>query len=134
MNEDVKQLSFESPSKSPSRSPAKKDKKITEKRKLFNDKKHVLASTFLVELDQTITNGQIASMAASTGGVQIIWSKKLSSTAGRANWKREAICSKNTDGSVVNTTHRHYASIELAEKVIDDEGQLSPNHCIVKVS
>ena len=66
-------------------------------------------------------------MADSTGGIRIIWSKKLSSTAGRANWRREISRSKNADGFVSNTFHRHYASIELAEKVIDDEGQLSPN-------
>ena len=66
-------------------------------------------------------------MADSTGGIRIIWSKKLSSTAGRANWRREIIRSKNADELVSNTCHRHHASIELAEKVIDDEGQLSPN-------
>ena len=77
---------------------------------------------FLAEVDRTITNGQIASMADSTGGIQIIWSKKLLSTAGRANWRREAIRSANAGGSVSNTTHRHHASIELAEKVIDNEG------------
>ena len=60
-------------------------------------------------------------MADSTGGIRVIWSKKLSSTAGRANWRREAIRSKNADGSIRDTTYRHHASIELAEKVIDDE-------------
>lgn len=113
------------------KSSAKKDKKLFEQRKLFDDKKHELATAFLAEVDRTITNGQVASMAQSTGGIQIIWSKKLSSTAGRANWRRDAIRSKNADGVVSNTTHLHYASIELAEKVIDDEGQLSLIHSIV---
>lgn len=63
-------------------------------------------------------------MAESTGGIRIIWSKKLSSTAGRANWRREAVRSKSGDGTVCTTTHRHHASIELAEKVIDDEDRL----------
>lgn len=104
------------------KSPAKRDKKIIEKRKLFNNEKGKLATDFLAEVDEIITNGQVAAMAHSTGGIHIIWSKKLSSTAGRANWRREAICSKNADGTVSNTTHRHHASIELAEKVIDSEG------------
>ena len=113
--------------KSPSKSPAKTDKKILEQRKLFKERKQELAIAFLAEIDRTITSGQVASMADSTGGIRIIWSKKLSSTAGRANWRREIIRSRNADGVVSNTFHRHYASIELAEKVIDDEGQLSPN-------
>jgi len=66
-------------------------------------------------------------MAKSAGGIQIIWSKKLNSTAGRANWKREALRSKPADGSTssaTTTTYRHHASIELAEKVIDDADRL----------
>ena len=66
-------------------------------------------------------------MAESAGGIQIIWSKKLNSTAGRANWKREALRSKPADGSTSSaptTTYRHHASIELAEKVIDDADRL----------
>lgn len=116
------------------KSPAKRDKKVIEQRKLFDNQKHKLATYFLTEVDEKLTNGQVAAMAHSTGGVQVIWSKKLFSTAGRANWRREAICSKNADGIVSNTTHRHHASIELAEKVIDNEGQLSPNRTIVEIS
>lgn len=132
MDKDEELSPAECPHKVPMKSPAKKDKKVIEQRKLFDEKKHELGTVFLAELDQTITNGQIASMAQSTGGVHIIWSKKLSSTAGRASWRREAIGSKNDDGYVSNTTHRHHASIELAEKVIDDEGEISPNHPIMK--
>ena len=113
--------------KSPSKSPTRTGKKSLEERKLFKEKKQELAIAFLAEIDRTITSGQVASMADSTGGIRIIWSKKLSSTAGRANWRREIIRSKNADGLVPNTFHRHHASIELAEKVIDNEGQLSPN-------
>lgn len=104
------------------KTPARKDRKAVLQRKLFDDTKHELATTFLAEVDQKISNGQLASMADSTGGIQIIWSKKLSSTAGRANWRREVVRSKNADGYVSTNTHRHHASIELAEKVIDDEG------------
>ncbi len=124
----------ESPHRSPLKSSAKMEKKMIEQRKLFDGRKDKLARAFLAEVDQTITNGQIASMADSTGGIKIIWSKKLSSTAGRANWKREVLHSKNADGSVSNTTHRHHASIELAEKVIDDEGQFDPNLAIIETS
>ena len=116
------------------KSPTKRDMRIVEQRKLFHDRKHKLATTFLAEVDEKITNGQVASMALSTGGIQFIWSKKLCSTAGRANWRREAIRPKNADDCVSNTIHRHYASIELAEKVIDNEGQLSPNRIIIGTS
>ena len=122
MHENEESSPSESPRKTSMKSPAKRHKKVIEQRKLFDDRKHELATAFLAEIDQKITNGQVASMAQSTGGIQIIWSNKLSSTAGRANWRREAIRLKNADGFVSNTTHRHHASIELAEKVIDDEG------------
>ena len=131
-DEDEKLSPSEFARKSPSTSPAKKDKRIIKQRKLFDDKKHELATAFLAEIDQRITNGQIVSMANSTGGVQIIWSKKLSSTAGRANWRRETIRTQSAGGSASNTTYRHHASIELAEKVIDDEGQFSPSQIIME--
>ncbi|MCJ1381900.1 hypothetical protein MMC17_005012 [Xylographa soralifera] len=113
-----------SPRRSPLKSPAKRDKEAIERKKIFDEKKHDLATTFLEELDQTVADGQVASLAAATGGIRIIWSKKLNSTAGRANWKREAIRTKNVDGTTSSTTYRHHASIELAEKVIDDEDRL----------
>ena len=125
VGEDEDEISpSESPRKrSPNKSPAKRDKVATENRKAFDDKKHDLATSFLTEVDQAIGDGQVASLAESTGGIKVVWSKKLSSTAGRANWRREAIRSKSADSTVSITTHRHYASIELAEKVIDDEGR-----------
>ncbi|KAI4260520.1 MAG: hypothetical protein LQ352_000216 [Teloschistes flavicans] len=110
--------------KSPSKSPVKPDKQDAEKRKAFNEKKHQVAALFLDELDRTIMDGQIAKLAESTGGVHLVWSKKLQSTAGRANWRREAVRSKDADGAISSTRYRHHASIELAEKVIDDEDRL----------
>ncbi|KAL8951677.1 MAG: hypothetical protein Q9222_002357 [Ikaeria aurantiellina] len=110
--------------RSPSKSPAKKDKQAAENRKVFNEKKFDLAASFLEELDHAITGGKIAELAALTGGVKLIWSKKLQSTAGRANWKREAIRSKDANGNPSTTKSRHHATIELAEKVIDDEDRL----------
>ena len=112
-----------SPRKSSRKTPSGKCKDDVAKRKEFNLKKHDLATAFLQELDETVANGQVGSMASSTRGIHIIWSKKLNSTAGRANWKRETLKSKSADGTTTTTTYHHHASIELAEKVIDDEGQ-----------
>ncbi|OBT69070.1 hypothetical protein VE03_01271 [Pseudogymnoascus sp. 23342-1-I1] len=117
-----------SPTGSPKKpaAPAKKDKALLERKKQFNASKHALALSFLRELDDHITDGRVSALAASTGGVTIVWSKKLNTTAGRANWKREAIRSRPAAGSSLppTTTYRHHASIELAEKVIDDEDRL----------
>ncbi|KAF7876628.1 hypothetical protein EAF04_001713 [Stromatinia cepivora] len=103
--------------------PARLDKDF---KKAFSTAKHTIASDFLAELDSKITSGRIAQLSASTGGVQIIWSKKLITTAGRANWRRETIKppSLNIDSQETSVKYRHYASIELAEKVIDDENRL----------
>ncbi|KAL5354086.1 hypothetical protein ACLOAV_000171 [Pseudogymnoascus australis] len=105
---------------------AKKDKALLERKKQFNESKHAVALSFLRELDDEITDGKVSALAASTGGVSIVWSKKLNTTAGRANWKREAIRSRPALGSsgAPTTTYRHHASIELAEKVIDDTDRL----------
>lgn len=111
-----------SPRKSPSKRPVNLDKEAIQRRKIFNEKKNGLAISFLKDLDQKITNGQVGILAAAAGGIHIIWSKKLNSTAGRASWKREGTHSKSTDGTV-STTYRHHASIELAEKVVDDESE-----------
>lgn len=98
-----------------------------EAKKSFSSEKDGIAVTFLRELDEKITEGKLSEMAALTGGIKIIWSKKLNTTAGRANWKRETIRSTviGVGGkSEAIITYRHYASIELAEKVIDDEERL----------
>ncbi|KAL8909315.1 MAG: hypothetical protein Q9207_000325 [Kuettlingeria erythrocarpa] len=109
---------------SPAGSPTKSNKEAAEKRNAFNERKYEMAASFLKELDETIVNGQIAILAEPTGGVRLVWSKKLQSTAGRANWRREAIRCKDADGTVTTTEFRHHASIELAEKVIDNESRL----------
>jgi predicted SprT family Zn-dependent metalloprotease len=115
-----------------STSPSKKkqsvgDPKKYEAKKSFALKKHDIAEAFLRELDESVTDGKVSEMATLTGGVKIIWSKKLNTTAGRANWKRETMRSttRGLDGNPEpKITYRHYASIELAEKVIDDEERL----------
>lgn len=116
-------LDAPSPSTSPRKSPTKKDKSALQAKKDFESRKHQLAGDFLEELDSKVTNGQIAELAASGGGVKIIWNKKLNSTAGRANWRKECIKTTHSDGTV-DRKYRHIANIELAEKVIDDSDRL----------
>lgn len=94
-------------------------------KKAFEQSKHELADKFLHELDTHITDGKISELSAATGGIRIDWTNKLNTTAGRANWKRETIKRKDGDtGAVTSVRYKHHASIELAEKVIDDEGRL----------
>ncbi|WYZ43034.1 hypothetical protein EsH8_VI_000733 [Colletotrichum jinshuiense] len=116
--------------KSPAKGPAKAkgnksdSAKQKETKKAFEQSKHEIAQEFFRELDDTITQGRLQSLAESTGGIKINWSTKLNTTAGRANWRRETVRSKSPDGTEKSVTHRHHASIELAEKVIDDEHRL----------
>jgi predicted SprT family Zn-dependent metalloprotease len=104
-------------------SPSKKSRAELDAKKDFESRKHQLAEDFLVELDHKITDNKIKDLAALTGGVKFIWSKTLNSTAGRANWRRETTTRRNLDGTTT-ITQKHHASIELAEKVIDDEERL----------
>jgi predicted SprT family Zn-dependent metalloprotease len=108
---------------SPIKSPTKRTKAEVQAKKDWNTRKHQIAQEFLVQLDNKVTQGQVAKLSGSTGGIKLIWSKTLNSTAGRANWKRETTKSQQPDGSM-KVTHKHFASIELAEKVIDDEDRL----------
>jgi predicted SprT family Zn-dependent metalloprotease len=110
-----------SPKKS---SPMKRSQAEVQAKKDFAARKHAIAEAFLIELDQTITSGQIAALSASTGGVRLVWSKTLNSTAGRANWRRETVKIRSSPTEPATTKQKHHASIELAEKVIDDEERL----------
>ncbi|KAK6397515.1 hypothetical protein LTR65_006492 [Meristemomyces frigidus] len=114
-----------SPTTSPrkARSPAKRTKAEIVAKKDWETRKHRIAEDFLAELDRTVTDGKVGELAESTGGVRFIWSKTLNSTAGRANWKRETTKTRYPDGTT-SVVHKHHASIELAEKVIDDEDRL----------
>lgn len=113
-----------SPRKSPTKTPGKRDKATIERKKAFDERKDQFAIDFLKELDEKVASGRVGALAESAGGIKVIWSKKLNSTAGRANWKRETLVSKGA-GGVSTKMYRHHASIELAEKVIDDEGMVS---------
>jgi len=109
----------------PAMSNAQQDRIARDAKKAFSQRRNELAQNFLTELDETITNGQIAKLAEETGGVKIVWTKRLNTTAGRAQWKRETVtkCIPQPDGSLA-LQYRHHASIELAEKVIDDDDRL----------
>ncbi|TLD29107.1 hypothetical protein PspLS_03410 [Pyricularia sp. CBS 133598] len=115
-------------------SPTKKEQAVQrEAKKSFEASKHEIASRFLRELDQVITEGRLTKLAESTGGIKLQWTKTLNTTAGRANWRRETIQRKhsraaagaNAPAEIVTTTEcRHHATIELADKVIDNEDRL----------
>lgn len=122
-----------SPNQSPTASPRKtgiisrpSKKQAAAVKKAFDAQRQEKAESFFNEIDDRLNKGEVRRLAESGGGVQIIWSKKLNSTAGRANWRQEAI--KHLDPSSNSYTtvgYRHVASIELAEKVIDDENRLN---------
>lgn len=121
----TQQEDSDSPSASPKKtqSPSKRSRAEIEAKKDFENRKHQLVEDFFRELDERITDGKISELAASTGGVKLVWSKTLNTTAGRANWKRETQKVRNLDGTTT-VIKRQHASIELAEKVIDDEERL----------
>lgn len=138
------------------RAEAEKRKALLARKKEFDDKKAHFAEEFFRALDNAVTCGQIQRMAAKTGGVKIVWSKTLQTTAGRANWKRErthhkeegrepyssSAASSSTSLPLSSTSSssssssfssaatsssclsRHYATIELAERIIDNEERL----------
>ena len=114
-----------SPRRSPTKTPGRRDKAAIERKKAFDERKVQLAVDFLKELDLKVADGRVGVLAESAGGIKVIWSKKLHSTAGRANWKRETLVSRNSTAGAGTKIYRHHASIELAEKVIDDEGRFA---------
>jgi len=71
----------------------------------FNVEKVYQAKEFVRELDKKLTGGQISDMTACTGGVKILWKKRLTTTAGQADCKRGLYPS---------------ATIELSDKLVDD--------------
>ncbi|KAJ5082857.1 hypothetical protein N7532_011900 [Penicillium argentinense] len=99
---------------------AEKNKAAKARRLSFDNKKADFAQTFLTVLDNAVSGGKVGQIAESTGGVKITWSKTLQKTAGRASWKGERI--RDANGRTINI--KHHASIELAERIIDDEYRL----------
>ncbi|KAI8627492.1 hypothetical protein F5Y19DRAFT_486737 [Xylariaceae sp. FL1651] len=120
-------------------SPEKKQAK-----KAFDAVKEDLARTFLLELDKVITEGRLAQLTESTGGLRVVWSNTLLTTAGRAHWKCKTTTTSaskppvpsassssassslttTTMKTTTTTTTQHYASIELATKVLSNEADL----------
>ncbi|KAI1294114.1 hypothetical protein F5Y03DRAFT_373426 [Xylaria venustula] len=117
-------------------SPEKKQAK-----KAFDAVKEDLARDFLAELDRVITDGKLEELTEATGGLRIVWSNTLQTTAGRAHWKcktttttskQPPISSKVSTGAAApsgttttkTTSTQHYASIELATKVLANESDL----------
>lgn len=133
-----------SPAKNKSMAP--KPVSAREAKKAFEKEKHEMAEQFLKELDTVITGGKLSELAASTGGIKLNWTNKLNTTAGRANWKRETIKGTTSTTTSVSTSstaagrkpsktsatntstgiiqYKHHASIDIAEKIIDDEHRL----------
>ncbi|KAJ5640560.1 hypothetical protein N7528_000185 [Penicillium herquei] len=96
------------------RKKAKEDEK--NQKSAWDSSKDALAKDLLHELDQRVTDGEFSRLTKDSGGVKIIWSKTLVSTAGRANYKY---------GSKQPGSPRiHTGSIELAEHIITDEYRL----------
>lgn len=97
-------------------------------KRAFNMRKKQLAEEFLQTVDDKISGGEVAKKTASTGGVKIIWSKTLRTTAGTAKWRMEK--SRGTSGQVqpgnpsLSDSVRHHATIDLSEKVVDSEEKL----------
>jgi predicted SprT family Zn-dependent metalloprotease len=99
-----------------------------EAKEAFESTKHELARDFLCELDDTITDGKLAELSASTGGIKLVWTNKLHTTAGQAHWKRKKIRHSmplaSSTLSATRTSYQHYASIELAEKIVNSPDRL----------
>ncbi|KAI0443052.1 hypothetical protein F4803DRAFT_516667 [Xylaria telfairii] len=101
-------------------SPEKKQAK-----KAFDSIKDDLARDFLAELDEVITDGKLSRLTETTGGLRIVWSNTLQTTAGRAHWKCKTTTTTSRQPSTPSTTTtQHYASIELATKVLCNESDL----------
>lgn len=106
----------------------KEPKEKSESKGAFNARKKQLAEEFLKTVDDKISGGEVARKTASTGGVKIVWSKSLRTTAGTATWRMEKL--QNAAGQVSlgdplsSDRVRHNATIELSEKVVDSEDKL----------
>ncbi|KAL4874512.1 SprT-like family-domain-containing protein [Aspergillus karnatakaensis] len=134
-----KRLEVKPKAKPPSKTALKKaeaeaKKAALARKKSFDDRKAGLAEDFLRALDDAVSGGEVQRRSEDTGGVRIVWSKTLQTTAGRANWKRDRPTTENgpltdfssSSGSETPSARvvKQYATIELAERIIDDEDRL----------
>ena len=117
-------------SKSPSKTAIKKaeaeaKRAAKARRESFNNKKASFAETFLRVLDTAVSDGEVNRLARQTGGVKITWSKTLQKTAGRAQWRSERVECRGPDVQRTGASqYTHHATIELAERIIDDQYRL----------
>jgi predicted SprT family Zn-dependent metalloprotease len=120
---------IKSPEKEAKRRLAEEKRAAAARKKAFDACKHQLAVDLLRELDTKVADSELERLASSTGGVRIVWSKTLRSTAGRANWKRTVTKSSGSPvkGGEIKSPGvkvQHFATIELAEKIVDCEDRL----------
>ncbi|OLL22829.1 HMG box-containing protein [Neolecta irregularis DAH-3] len=99
-------------------SPIKKPQELKSRRD-FTKTRESMATVFLADLDQKITNCELSRKCRANGGIKIVWSNRLQTTAGRAKWKKEKVKMGN-----LTTEENHLATIELSTKVIDSEEKL----------
>lgn len=141
-NSSSPKKSTRAPPRSPQKLAAAQARESRLLRQAFDTHKHSLASTFLSLLDTRLTSGRLSCLTASTGGIKLVWSKTLNTTAGRANWKKESITTRlppsskkqqemmmNKDKDKVPPEEekkevKHHASIELATKVLSTPERL----------
>ncbi|CDO70916.1 hypothetical protein BN946_scf184829.g24 [Trametes cinnabarina] len=92
----------------PSPKPANAKTPRTSKKMLMQAQRERLqayATSFFKELNETVFGGKLPE------STELVWSKRLLTTAGRANWR------KDRDG-------RHITHIQLAEKILDCEERI----------
>jgi hypothetical protein len=115
-----------SPTKRMPAAKLKPKEKNTESKWAFNARKKQLAEDFFKTIDEKVGKGEISQKTAATGGVKIVWSKTLRTTAGTAKWRAEKLQNISASAAMehpLSTARvRHHATIELAEKVVDSQG------------
>lgn len=115
--------STRTPSKTAMKKAEAEQRKLERERaKAFMENRQAMAEQFFKVLDDTVTDGRLSRMTASTGGVIIEWKKRLQTTAGRASWKCVTPSPKKGGGPAMPP--QHYATIELAAKVVDCEERI----------
>lgn len=98
-----------------------KENVALEARKAFASSKTQIANALFTKFDDKITNGKLAER---TGGVKIVWTKRLNTTAGRAIYYRERIKTMAQDGKR-NKEYKYHASIEFSVKLVNNQERLN---------
>ena len=110
---------------SPAKAKANQAREERAAKKAWAARKDKIAQDFYLELDEELASGQISRLAKSTGGVKIVWSSRLKTTAGMAKCKKvqmpRPIPAFDDD---LPPRYEYHATIELADKVVTNEEQL----------